>query len=471
MRKLLIIAAILISSISTSLPAQDFDQELALLLQAALDETVESYNLIGVSAAISIPGQGTWLGPGGMSDPVAGEPIEPEMIFGFGSITKTFTSAMILQLAEEGQLTLEDPLSDWLPDYQYIDNTITIRQLLSHTSGIYNFTNNQALWDSTFANPTRFWQPEEVITTFLLDPAFPPGSNWGYSNTNYCLLGMIVEAVTQSEFTTELENRIIAPLQLNNTFLETGQSSPAYWSHNWSDINGDGILDDMFSFPKTAIYSVAWAAGAMASTAEDIAHWTTALFGGQVINQESLQQMLTFHPTAGYGLGVMQYTFLDHELWGHAGGIFGYRSLMVYLVEDNVSFAYSINRDTYNLNSVIDALLEVYLDWDGLENEVENGLTGFGLSQNYPNPFMQSQNPQTTIRFKLPSDGAVQLSIYDVSGRLVKTLIDNDNHPAGLHEVGWTGTDRNESPVAAGTYFYRISAGSVSQTKRMVILK
>jgi len=118
---------------------------LVFVLQETLDNQREAQDLMGVSAAVIVPAEGFWLGVSGLSDPTVQDSIRPDMLFGVGSITKTFTSAVILQLAQEEVLSLDDSLYSWLPSHEYIDSTITIRQLLNHTSGIFNYTNN-SLW-------------------------------------------------------------------------------------------------------------------------------------------------------------------------------------------------------------------------------------------------------------------------------------------------------------------------------------
>ena len=153
--------------------------------QAVLDNNLEAYNGTGVSAAVVFQNQDKWTGTSGVS--FGATAITGDMIFGIGSVTKTFIAALCLQLADEGVISLEDSLHEWLPDYPNIDNSITILQLLYNTSGIYNITDNTDLWSAVFNDPTRFWTPEELISTFLEEPYATPGAGYFYSNTNYIL--------------------------------------------------------------------------------------------------------------------------------------------------------------------------------------------------------------------------------------------------------------------------------------------
>jgi D-alanyl-D-alanine carboxypeptidase len=233
-----------------------FDTTLAQLLQAVIDNERISQNLMGISAAARVPGEGIWLGVSGVSDPSTSDSIRPDMIFGIGSITKTFIAALTLQLVEEEQLSLDDSLHQWLPAYQYINSTITIRQLLNHTSGIDDFLNTSDEWFfAMLVDPWKFWTPEEVLTSFLGPPAFTPGTQWGYSNTNYILLGMIINQITQTEISTEMRNRFGEPLGMNSTFLAVEDSLAADRPHNWQDFGG-GSLTDLYSFPHPAMYSI-----------------------------------------------------------------------------------------------------------------------------------------------------------------------------------------------------------------------
>ncbi|MBW2429082.1 MAG: serine hydrolase, partial [Deltaproteobacteria bacterium] len=145
--------------------AADSSLTLADKLQQVLDTELARHHGIGVSAAVIIPARTSWHGVSGVSHGTTS--ITPEMLFGIGSITKNFMAALILQLAEEGKLSLEDSLSKYLSINPNINGTITIRQLLNHTSGIYNFSEHPSVWDTIFANPQRLWTPEEILTNFV----------------------------------------------------------------------------------------------------------------------------------------------------------------------------------------------------------------------------------------------------------------------------------------------------------------
>jgi D-alanyl-D-alanine carboxypeptidase len=320
-----------------------------------LDLTVKATNGTGISAAVIVPDQGTWTGASGVSDP--GTPVAPEMLFDMASIGKNFVATLVLQLVEEGKLSLDDPLHKWLPDYPNIDNTITIRQLLNHTSGVFDFVEHS---DSPFRNSfnsidfTEVSSPEDVLTTLVNEPYFPPGEGYYYSTTNYLLLRIIVEEITGSKVSVEIRNRFLIPIKLTNTvILDSEAAIPDNFivAHDWWDTDGDGTMEDVSDRPRTWIATRSPAL--MYTTAEDMAVWSQALYRGEVLGQESLNEMLTFHRPApgapggplatGYGLGTGEFKIGGFEFWGHLGWQYGYTSAMMYFPDHSVSIVLLIN--------------------------------------------------------------------------------------------------------------------------------
>jgi len=327
-------------------PELPFAQE----LQDVLDGWLEERGGMGISAAVIVPEHKTWVGVSGVSHGTT--PITPDTLFSAGSIKKMFTAATILQLAEEGLLSLDDPLHKWLVDYPNIDNTITIRQLLNHTGGIYDMVENPKYWKAMFAERAKSWNPEEIVTTFVLEPYFPKGTGWHYSSPGYLLLDMIIKKATESRVSAEYRNRFWNPLALDNTFLAPEEELSERTAHGWWDIDGDGAYDDSSSF--ISFYS--GVGGAMFTTAEDLAKWSQALFReGRVLSERSLDQMLAFHsPTpreplmAAYGLGVMKFSpELSNglEVWGHGGSGGGYTAACLYLPDYGVSIGIMVNTE------------------------------------------------------------------------------------------------------------------------------
>ncbi len=325
-------------------PKLPFAQE----LQDALERGLEEYGGMGVSVAIIVPGYETWVGVSGVSHGTT--LITPDTLFSAASITKNFTAATILQLAQEGALTLDDPLHKWLPDYPNVDNTITIRQLLNMTSGIYNVSDNPEWGDAMLADPARSWEPAEIITAFVLEPTFAKGTSWHYSNPSYLLLCMIIQEATGAEISTAYRSRFWTPLGLDRMFLAVEEALPEDTAHGWFDLDGDGGYDDLPIM--TSLHS--GVGGVVFANAKDLATWSQALYHkGSVLSQGSLEQMLTFHsPTpgepliAGYGLGAARFSpeiTNGLEIWGHLGSALGYKAACLYLPEYGVSMGIATN--------------------------------------------------------------------------------------------------------------------------------
>jgi D-alanyl-D-alanine carboxypeptidase len=318
-----------------------------------LDNSFESSKGIGVSAAVIMPDGEVWKGVCGVSH--AKTKITPDMRFSAGSIEKMFAAATIMQLVQEGTLTLDDPLFKWLPIYPYIDSTITIRQLLNHTSGLYHYVENKDFWDAWFQDPSKFWSLEGIILTFNREPYFPKGTGWHYSQTGYNLLRMIIRKITGSEISAVNMDRFLVPFGLNNTFTSMGETLPEKIAHGWYDTDNDLEYEDFFSMQRTPFAS--GIGGEVWSTPEDLAKWARALFHEKiVVNQVSLDQMLTFHSpcpgeeflVAGYGLGICKFNpqlVYGVEAYGHGGHGPGYAAGCLYLPDYKISIGIMDNTD------------------------------------------------------------------------------------------------------------------------------
>lgn len=346
---------------SSPLPELPFAQE----LQDALDKGLEQYGGMGISAAIIVPGYATWLGVSGISHGTT--PITTDTLFSAGSATKMYTAVTILQLAEEGVLSLDDPISNWLPAYPQVDSTITIRQLLNHTGGVFDMVRHPDYWQAMFSDPDKVWQPEEIINNYLLEPYFPKGTDWHYSTPGYILLRMIIKEATGSDLSSIYRERLLKPLSLDHTFLAGEDELPENTAHGWFDVDGDGTYDDLPSF--TSFYT--GIGGGIFASAEDLAKWSHALFSEhQLLNEHSYEQMLTFHsPTpgeplaAGYGLGVVEFSpdlFNGLEIWGHSGNAPGFAAGCLYLPDYDVSIGIMVNTEAgesmYTINDLLNIL-------------------------------------------------------------------------------------------------------------------
>ncbi len=444
--------------------AQSFDTAYANILQNALNNIKSSNSLVGISVAAFIPGQGMWLGTSGIS--AVGQDMTTEMVFGQGSITKNFISAAILQLCEADSLSLDDSLHKWLPSYNNIDSTVTIRQLLSHRSGIHSFTENNSFLSQLQVNWNRLWTPEEVLP-YVLTPHFAPGTSFRYSNTNYTLLGMILTQITGNTLSEEMHRRFYIPLGLNESYVETQDSITAPFAHNWVDMGSNGTLDDIFHIPRTSVYSAMLAPGGFVSRPENLARWMQALFQGQVLDSSYLNQMLTFGAANiaganGYGLGVKRYVFSGRTCWGHGGNIFGYSSVMMYYPQDSIVMVLMTNRDI-EASAMGKSFMNTIINNNpvGITGITQELPSGFNLYQNYPNPF----NPSTNIKFDIPKKSFVKLSVYNALGQQMAILV-NSSLEAGSITYEW-----NSENFPSGVYFYKLQSENFSSIKKMMLIK
>ncbi len=289
------------------------------------------------------------------------------MLFAVGSITKNYIVAVILQLVEEGVLSLDDPFSRWLAPRPFIEDTITIRQLMNQRSGLCNVTDLPELWDDVFEQPDRIWSPEEILDAYVAEPCFFPGEEWHYSNTGYLLLEILLEEANGRKVSEVVRTRLLDPLHLDQTFFAVEESFPEETAicHGWFDLDHDGVPDDVTPY-HTGIYSVMGSSGAIFATASDLARWVDALLRGDVLSNASLDEMLTAYSIVpgsggvGYGFAVDLY---GQEGIGHSGRTFGYLSLFLHLLEPGATIVALMNGDdAVCLDAVASALAVVVLE-------------------------------------------------------------------------------------------------------------
>ncbi|MEL7407281.1 MAG: serine hydrolase [Cyanobacteria bacterium J06558_2] len=291
------------------------------------------------------------MGASGLASIEDNIPLEPGDRFEIGSITKTFTATVVLQLVEENILSLEDTITDWLPESVTANilnaDEINIEQLLQHTSGIPNYV--EVLFEEAASNPlvfTRDWEPEELVELIAGQEAlFEPGASFTYSNTNFLLAGMIIEAATDNNIAAEIRARIIEPLGLDNTFFAEEEAIPGDYVSGYWDFDQDGTLDNI----NLANLSWAWSTGAIVSNVEDLDTFARNLFAGDLLQPETLAQMLDTIPAtdnenySSYGLGVGTIESPNRFWYIHRGQTLGYRSNLWYSPQDDLTYIELIN--------------------------------------------------------------------------------------------------------------------------------
>lgn len=236
-------------------PSSETNFPFAKSLQNALNIATRIGHGKGISASIIIPNKGSWAGVSGISH--ENTPVSPDMLFNIASVGKNFLATLVLKLCEEGVLRLDDPLHKWLPDYPNIDNRITIRQLLNHTSGIFDFVEHPKSPYRIPFNAIEFEKPlshSTILKELISEPYFQPGKGRHYSTTNSILLHIIVENATQSSVTQLIQERFIEPLGFSHTVIldEKTTSIPLNFKvvHPWYDVDGNGTSEDIAAKPK-----------------------------------------------------------------------------------------------------------------------------------------------------------------------------------------------------------------------------
>ncbi|WP_018767521.1 serine hydrolase domain-containing protein [Bacillus sp. 105MF] len=281
----------------------------------------------GILAKTSEGGK-TWSYAAGIADLRTKKPMKTDFRFRIGSVTKTFIATVVLQLAGENRLNLDDSIEKWLPGViqgnGYDGNQITIRQILNHTSGIADYLRSK---DFDIMDTKKSYTAEEFVKIGLsLPPDFAPGKGWSYSDTGYVLLGILIEKVTGNSYAEEVENRIIEPLELLNTFLPGNSSVIPGTKHARGYLQPDGaseLKDVTYSNPGSSD-------GDMISTADDLNKFFSYLLRGKLLKEQQLKQMLTTVPTGregidGYGLGIYEIKLPNGvSIWGHGGSIPGF---------------------------------------------------------------------------------------------------------------------------------------------------
>nr|SBO91433.1 D-alanyl-D-alanine carboxypeptidase [Nonomuraea gerenzanensis] len=289
---------------------------------------------------------GTWSGAVGARDVERGGRPSPKGHFRIGSVTKTFVATVVLQLVDEGELALDDPIEQYLPGLVPGGSGITVRELLNHESHLYDYMSEPGYSTNRWRGDARFrsYQPRELLKVAFAK-RLPDDGKWHYSNTNYVVLGLLVEKLTGRPYGEEVERRVLRPLGLRHTVVPGDRPGlPSPHAKGYEPLSG-GLVDATRMNP-----SLDWAAGEMISTAADLETFMAALLGGKLTSRESLRAMRTTVKTeAGfdYGLGLQAYRLPCGTVWGHSGELIGYQTY-AFRSDSGKSLTLSINPSTRN---------------------------------------------------------------------------------------------------------------------------
>lgn len=415
-----------------SINAQNTPHKLDSTLQKRLNDQRTSLNVKGLSAAIHFSDGNVWAGTSGIS--ATNQPLDSTYAFGIGSITKTVTSAAILQLADEQLLHLDDSLHEWVDTFSFINPNITIRQLLRHQSGIYDVVTDPNFQDVLYQHQDSIWQLGDVVKTFIKAPYFQPGASWRYSNTNYILLGMIIEKATGMPYYEVFRERFMDNFNLTSFAMEPFETSPNPIAHPWLDLTGDGIVDDAYQVLSNweSFDAATGPAGSYYATPTDLSLWIWKMMRGELVSSNIWQQAVTtvsttFQGNTRYGLGLMERTFVGRQAYGH-GGDSGYSGSAWYFPSLDISIVVLNNdarKNSWEIMNTVQALLQVYLNY--LATSGTSELVDLQDVRIAPNPFTDQIN--LSVFLKKPVNN-LTLQLYDTQGKLVHTQ-ESGQQPAG----------------------------------------
>jgi D-alanyl-D-alanine carboxypeptidase len=321
--------AVLVAALATTAAAGAAEARRSASLQQGLDALVAA----GPPGAILFVRNGadTQRLASGIGEIATKTPMRPDDRFRIASLNKTYTAAVMLQLVGEGRLRLDDSVERWLPKLVPNGRNITIHQLLNHTSGLFDHEKDQrVIAPYLHGDLGHYWAPTQLVKMAVSHkPYFAPGKGEEYSTTNYIVLGLIVEKVTGHSIGAELRNRIFRPLQLSNTTYPTTPAIPGAHAHGYFVLEHPPAIDVTGISP-----SISPSAGAIISTAEDVADFYRGLLAGRVLEPQQLQAMKTTHAQKKYdikgqryGLGLMSFPTSCGTAWGHTGSFPGYQTL------------------------------------------------------------------------------------------------------------------------------------------------
>lgn len=523
------------------LSAQGFSPDTEARLQQVLQTFQNGQSFTGgISAAIKVDGLAMWKGatgygarnvdaqnnllPGGSPFTVS----TPSRIY---SITKTFTAALVLELAREGVLNLNDPIIKYMPYMQFynpdLSSGVTIRQLLNHESGYSDWEEELQLQMAIAFDPRHQWTPYElmVFTHQLSDP----GAVRRYSHNNYVFLGAIIEAATGKPIEQLYRERFFTPLGLSSLYLEGREAhgnlpTLAAPHDNISPFNpifqftGQPTFPNAYTnisaFPFTGITSLGFSGGALNGDAADLAEWGNALFGGRATSKAVLDSMLNsisstpdeFGNKLGYGIKSTAAISGSFDFIGHNGSAPGYRSVMFYNPERKMTIVVLTNFAGASAYDIAKVLFEALPDFVcGSENKKEGKIrlchngnilcvdrnaaddlirkgahlgacevsSSRSITQKhvsmpdgslsaYPNPFSN----KVMISFKSEDEGQVNLSVYDMNGRLVTAVYTGMTQKGTVKQV-----EIKTDHLPSGVYLFHLKTPSGVIQKKLLLTR
>jgi D-alanyl-D-alanine carboxypeptidase len=333
------------------------------VLPQVLERWRQRADLPAVVLAVDAPTRPLVLAASGTAERGGRAPVGVDAQFRIASVTKLFVATVVLQLAQEGRLGLDDPLSRHVPAFAGGDR-ITVRQLLNHTSGVPDYGLTAGFGERLMTERERRWRTDEILALVAgVRPDFAPGTRYRYSNTGYVLLGAVIDAVTGSTWAAQIRRRIIDPLHLRHTYVAGREPVPGGVLPGYHDADNDGDWENIETGrPWPSLETTEGPAGAIVSTAGDLAVFGAALFRGRLLAPPWLRRMVAegpHHPrNSNYGLGVeIHRPDYRTTVWGHGGFLPGFQSTLWYVPRRDVVIVVLANDSRANPRDLAELVL------------------------------------------------------------------------------------------------------------------
>ncbi|MDD4955058.1 MAG: serine hydrolase, partial [Candidatus Omnitrophica bacterium] len=317
-----------------------YSQTIKQVMDKIVNDTVKEKNIPGAIVAVWSPSVGVWVKTVGESDIGSGKSMHDKKKVRIGSVSQTFLSSLLLLLADDKKINLDDPVKKYLPFVPNGEN-ITVKQLANNTSGIFDYMEDENFLPQVYKKPLTEYQPIELVNiAFKHEPYFAPGKGWHLSNTNFILLGMIMEQVTLEKIDDLIRLRVINKIGLRNTSFAVSPFMEGDYSRGYTEKQKSNIPQDITLLDPSCM----WAAGAIISDTEDLALWAKALYKGSYITDKMRQARFnwieTGRPDLKYGLGIKKLG----EFIGYDGGIPGYSCVMYYFPAKETTIIVILNK-------------------------------------------------------------------------------------------------------------------------------
>jgi D-alanyl-D-alanine carboxypeptidase len=339
-------------------------------LQLELDRLRKKLGIPGVSVTIIFRDGTSWTGTSGLANVGRKVAVAPDTGFAIGSVSKTYTAALILALVDEGRIALDTSARTYIPDAK-LNARITVRQLLNHTSGLDDYFLHPPIDKALQGKRSAVW-PVERTLKYVAKPYFPPGRGWHYSNTNYLYLGLLAERVTGTTLAEALRTRFLEPNGLGETWYQAVDKAPTPVAHAYRFASAKvsaraiDLSDGTGVMPFTSVVTAAGGAGSMAATSADAAHFARLLYTGELLGLERTTEMLAgisatarYDPRVPYGLGVQVVAIGGRATVGHSGRLLGARAAVRHLPIERTTIAVLTNQSRADPGVIVSRLLSI----------------------------------------------------------------------------------------------------------------